>query len=108
MKILCDENMPGSLANELRAAGLDAVDVRERNLRGANDDHVLSLALSEGRILVTMDLRRFGNLIATPPASTPGLVVVRMPSSGIRAFRPGGPVPGECQGGAATGCSHHR
>ncbi|MFL5441675.1 MAG: DUF5615 family PIN-like protein [Myxococcales bacterium] len=86
MKILCDENMPGSLANELRAAGLDAVDVRERNLRGANDDHVLSLALSEGRILVTMDLRRFGNLIATPPASTPGLVVVRMPSSGIRAL----------------------
>jgi len=85
VKILCDENMPASLVNELRAAGFDAVDVRERNLRGADDDQVLSLALSEGRILVTMDLRRFGNLIATPPESTPGLVVVRMPSSGIRA-----------------------
>lgn len=86
MKILCDENMPARLVNELRAAGFDAVDVRERDLRGADDDQVLSLARSEGRIVVTMDLRRFGNLIATPPASTPGLIVVRMPSSGIRAL----------------------
>jgi len=64
----------------LRAEGIDAVDVRECGLTGADDDAVLEHAVAEDRIIVTMDVRRFGNLIATPPATTPGLVVVRMPS----------------------------
>ena len=78
MKFLCDENLPASLALKLRDAGLDAVDVREQGLAGSTDDQVLDLARKEDRIVVTMDVRRFGNLLATPPASTPGLVVVRM------------------------------
>lgn len=86
MKILCDENLPVSLAAELRSVGLDAVDIRERGLAGANDDQVLAYAQAEDRIIVTLDVRRFGNLIATPPSTTPGLVVVRMPSAGIRAM----------------------
>ncbi|MFH0899218.1 MAG: DUF5615 family PIN-like protein [Pseudomonadota bacterium] len=80
MKLLCDENLPGSIAPALREAGIDAVDIRELGLTGADDDRVLALACEEGRVLVTMDLRRFANLVATPPASTPGLVVARMPS----------------------------
>jgi len=86
VKILCDENMPAGLALQLRAAGIDAVDVRERSLQGASDDRVLELARTEARLLVSMDLRRFGNLIATPPASTPGLIVVRMPGVRVGAL----------------------
>jgi predicted nuclease of predicted toxin-antitoxin system len=79
MKVLTDENLPASLASMLRGVSIDAVDVRERRIAGASDDQVLALASSEGRILVSMDVRRFGNLIATSPDQTPGLIVVRMP-----------------------------
>lgn len=87
MKILTDENLPASLAGELRAAGIDAIDVRERGAAGVNDDEVLLITTSEQRILVTMDVRRFGNLIATAPDKTPGLVVVRMPGLSVGAVR---------------------
>jgi len=87
LKVLCDENLPASLAAELRAAGLDAVDIRERDLAGVDDERVLAPALAEGRIIVTMDVRRSGNLIATPPERTPGVVVVRMPGLSVRTLR---------------------
>lgn len=87
MKILCDENLPGSLALELRRRGHDAVDLRERGQAGIDDDVVLALATTEGRVLLTMDIRRFGNLLTTPPAGTAGFVVIRMPSCSMGFVR---------------------
>ena len=84
MKILCDENLPATLAAQLRAAGIDALDVRDCGLVGASDDEVLARSVEEERILLTMDVRRFGNLIATPPGTTPGLVVARLPELSTR------------------------
>lgn len=78
MRILCDESVPYSMAVALRSAGFDAADIRDVGLRGATDDAVLAFAVAEDRVLVTSDVRRFGNLIATPPAATPGLIVLRM------------------------------
>ncbi len=77
MKLLCDENLPRALADRLRADGHDAVDVREIGLTGASDDDVLARAVAEQRVLITSDVRRFANVILTPPAATPGIVVVR-------------------------------
>ena len=86
MRVLCDENLPLSLARRLRDVGHDAQDIRERGLRGAPDDHVLQVAIEDERVLVTLDARRFGNVLLTPPSSTPGIVLVRMPAAGTPAI----------------------
>jgi predicted nuclease of predicted toxin-antitoxin system len=43
-KFLVDEDLPRSLARELRQAGIDAVDVRDAGLRGRPDPDVLDFA----------------------------------------------------------------
>ena len=75
---LVDENLPRSLAPELRRAGFDAEDVRDRGLAGHEDAEVLTYAMSKRRILITRDvgipdLRRF------PTGSEFGIVLVRLP-----------------------------
>ncbi len=76
---LIDEDLPRSLAPELRAAGLDAQDVRDIGLRGTPDDVVLGSARSANRILVTGDLG-FANLLRYPLGSHAGVVVARCPN----------------------------
>ena len=75
---LVNENLPRSLAPELRRAGFDAEDVRDRGLAGHEDAEVLAYAISKQRILITRDLgipdlRRF------PTGSELGIVLVRLP-----------------------------
>ncbi len=74
---LVDENLPRSLAPSLRAAGLEAEDVRDQGLRGRPDTEVLNLAISRDWVLVTGDLG-FGSLIRSVP-SFPGLLLIRLP-----------------------------
>lgn len=64
-EFLIDEDLPRSLAPELRAAGFDTQDVRDIGLRGMPDDVVLASARSANRILVTGDLG-FANLLRYP------------------------------------------
>jgi predicted nuclease of predicted toxin-antitoxin system len=75
---LVDENLPRSLAPELRRAGFHAEDVRDRGLAGQEDAEVLAYAIAQRRILITRDLgipdlRRF------PTGSALGIVLVRLP-----------------------------
>ena len=49
MRFLVDEDLPRSLAGELRAAGVDAADVRDVGLRGRTDEEVLAYAAGDGR-----------------------------------------------------------
>ena len=79
-RFLVDEDLPRSLARELRATGLDAVDVRDAGLRGRSDRDVFAFAVSDRRAVVTGDLG-FGNVLAFPPATHHGVLVARFPNT---------------------------
>ena len=60
MRLLLDENVPGTLAPLLRQAGHDVLSIRE-TMPGAGDEAVLARAQADVRIVVTHD-KDFGEL----------------------------------------------
>ena len=60
MRLLADENLPGSVVAELRARGHDVLSVKE-SMRGADDVAVLARAQAEVRVVLTQD-KDFGEL----------------------------------------------
>jgi len=78
MRILANENIPGPVVRGLRELGHDVVWAPE-TLRGEADHVLLSLAQSDGRLVVTCDTD-FGDLAfhAGLPA-TCGVVLLRIP-----------------------------
>ena len=74
---LVDEDLPLSLACAMRDAGWSTSHVREVGLRGAPDAQVIARAKEHGEVLVTADLE-FANIVAYPPGSHAGIVVVRL------------------------------
>lgn len=76
MRLLVDQNLARRVAESLRAAGHDVVHVADRGLAAADDDEVLALADSEGRVLVSEDTD-FGTLLARSGASAPSFVLLR-------------------------------
>ena len=71
-----DENLPTAVADVLRAAGHDAMTVREQNLGGQDDLAIHRICRSEGRAILTLD-RGFGDPRRHPTAGGPGVVVLR-------------------------------
>ena len=60
MRILLDEMLPGSIATQLRKRGVDAEAVVLRpELLGASDADILSAAVADGRMLVTLNIGDF-------------------------------------------------
>lgn len=78
-RFLVDEDLPRSLARDLRATTADAIDVRDVGLRGRPDREILAYAVSDDRALLTADLG-FGNVLAFPPATHRGVLVARFPN----------------------------
>lgn len=76
MKIKLDENIPGAVAGFLRSRDHDVDTVLEESLGGRDDPTVLRAAISEGRLLITLD-RGFGDVRAYPPGTHPGIIVMR-------------------------------
>ena len=72
-----DENVPDSVGTILRDAGHDVMVARNEQLAGAPDDRLLTMAVAEGRVLITFD-RGFANVIQHPPNGTAGIVVIRL------------------------------
>ena len=72
-----DENVPDSVGTILGAGGHDVALARDEQLTGFPDDRVLTVAAGEGRVLVSLD-RGFANVIQHPPATTAGVVVIRL------------------------------
>ena len=72
-----DENVPDSVGAVLREAGHDVAFARDEQLTGVPDDRLLTVAASEGRVLVSFD-RGFSSVIQHPPATTAGIVVLRL------------------------------
>ena len=76
MKFLIDNNLSPLLADALKAAGHDAVHLRDFGMQAATDDVVLEHARADERILVSADTD-FGGLLARSGASTPSVILIR-------------------------------
>jgi predicted nuclease of predicted toxin-antitoxin system len=59
LRLVLDEHLSPSIAEQLRACGHDMVTVAEAGLTGAADERVLSGAVLEGRAVVTNNIRDF-------------------------------------------------
>lgn len=77
MQFKIDENLHEDIALLLRSAGHDAQTVHDEGLRGAVDPVLADHCFQEGRALVTLDLD-FADIRAFPPATTPGIIVLRV------------------------------
>lgn len=75
-KFLVDEDLPRSLAVELRRRGLDAADVRDVGLRGAPDKKIWQRAIDQGWTLVSGD-SGFANTLTFPLGTHFGILVGR-------------------------------
>ena len=79
MRFLADESCDFIVVRALRAAHHDVIAIAETG-SGAEDDVVLGVARSEGRILLTED-KDFGQLAYAGGHETSGVVLMRYPSS---------------------------
>lgn len=80
MRLLLDEHLSPRVARLLRERGHDVVAVAERpGLVGLEDQQIWSIAISEDRAVVTVDVRDYSvlaRLTAAAGHSHPGLVLV--------------------------------
>lgn len=81
MKFKVDENLPAEVADDLRAAGHDAMTVVDQGMAGTSDNAMLVRVAGEERVLLTMD-KGIGNVLRYPPADFSGLVVFRPEQTG--------------------------
>ncbi|MGH9621839.1 MAG: DUF5615 family PIN-like protein [Bryobacteraceae bacterium] len=78
MRFLIDNALPPRLSALLKAAGHNAVHVREFGMQSAEDERIFAKAFEEDRIIVSADTD-FGALLAAMEASHPSFVLFRDP-----------------------------
>lgn len=76
-RILLDQGCPRSTASILNECGWDVVHVADVGLSRATDAAILSAAVSQGRICVTLDAD-FHTYLAVSNSSTPSTIRVRI------------------------------
>ncbi|MFQ5968545.1 MAG: DUF5615 family PIN-like protein [Acidimicrobiia bacterium] len=75
MRLKADENIPARVIELLRQYGHDVSTVADQDLVGARDRALAEAAVSEDRILITVD-RGFGDVRVYPPGTHPGIFVL--------------------------------
>ena len=66
MRLILDEHISPDIARGLRDAGIDVIEVsswQSRTLRSTADDHILTIAAEERRVLVSFDVNTIPPLI---------------------------------------------
>jgi predicted nuclease of predicted toxin-antitoxin system len=74
-----DEDMPRSTGRILQERGYAVSDIRDYDLRGANDDVIYQFAQDKQAVFITADLG-FSNILRYPIGSHFGIVIARFPS----------------------------
>lgn len=74
--LLTDENIDPAVVRFLRQAGFDVLDVAEESLIGSSDRHLLQLAASQRRVVVTHD-SDFGTLVVRQHVPVIGILYLR-------------------------------
>src|SRR5215813_7558537 len=85
MKFKLDENLPRSLCVRLNGLGHDTDTIEEEGLAGVDDRKVIHAAMSEGRVLLTLD-KDFANLLDFPADTHAGIVVFRPDVKGRKSI----------------------
>lgn len=78
-RFLVDENLPRSLASDLRTAGYEAEHVTAIGLAGAPDPDVFAHAQTHDEALITGDWEFAGLRVYPPPQH--GLIIVEAPNT---------------------------
>jgi predicted nuclease of predicted toxin-antitoxin system len=81
VRLKLDENLSRHLKPLLQSLGHDVSTVAEEGLVGQADSAIVAAAISEGRMLFTVDLG-LADVRAYPPGSHPGIVVFRPGTGG--------------------------
>ena len=81
MKIKLDENMPATLADQLRRLGHDVHTVPEESLAGRSDPTIWAVTQNEQRFLITQDLD-FSDARQFAPGTHAGILLVRLRNPG--------------------------
>jgi predicted nuclease of predicted toxin-antitoxin system len=76
VKFLVDENLSPRIAELLTKAGQDSVHVRDLQATSAPDSTIMTLALADGRVIISADTD-FGALLAQARATEPSVILVR-------------------------------
>lgn len=81
------------VAQALSKEGYDVVRVSDTGLARADDHEILQKAISENRILITLD-EHFGDWVVLPLSRHPGVIRLKTSDNFREGFENIGPLPG--------------
>jgi predicted nuclease of predicted toxin-antitoxin system len=79
LKFVIDEDIPRSTGRILKKRSYDVRDIRDYELRGAEDEEIYEFAQREQAVILTGD-RGFGNILRFPLGKHCGIAIAHFPN----------------------------